>query len=340
MISDRTAIFDKTVIHEMGMPYALGMLGAGPGAAVACGTEDHGPVVRIEAPYRQARPLATGPGGCMGVVFDPDRPDDAYAIMGCFVGYHFQSGAVYRIRPRSDPECVASLPFAHRIGFLERGGRRLLVAASLAADKKDAGDWSTPGAVYAAEAGTGAWSLEPVLTGIHKNHGFLVAELEGRRSLLIGGSEGLLATDLEEAGPRWSWRQVLPVETSEMAMLDVDGDGRPELVTIEPFHGNALRAYRSSPAGWTPFWEAELQFGHGLVAGTFQGRPSVLVSSRAGSKDLLLFQFEPADRSPRRVVVDGGAGAANALLLAHQGKDHILSANQAAGQIVLYTPRD
>lgn len=336
-------IFDKAVIYQMGMPYALGMLGPGPGAAVACGTEDHGPVVRMDPPYREARPLAAGPGGCMGVVVDPGRPSDVYAIMGCFVGYRFQGGAIYRIRPRSDPERVADLPFGHRIGFVERAGRRLLVAATLAADKKDAGDWSKPGAVYAAEPGGGpeGLRLEPVLTGIHKNHGFLVAELDGRRSLLIGGSEGLLAADLGEAGPRWSWRQVLPGETSEMALLDLDGDGRPELVTIEPFHGNALRGYRRTASGWTAFWEAELEFGHGLVAGTFQGRRSLLVSSRAGAKDLLLFQFDPGDPgSPRRIVVDGGAGAANALLVAHQGRDHILSANQAAGQIVLYTPRE
>lgn len=335
-------VFDKAVIHEMGMPYALGMLGAGPGAGVACGTEDHGPVVRIDPPYHEARPLATGPGGCMGVAFDPGRPSDVYAIMGCFVGYRFQGGAIYRIRPWSDPERVLDLPFAHRLGFVERAGRRLLVAASLAADKKDAADWSKPGAVYAAELGgeRAELRLEPVLTGIHRNHGFLVAELEGRRSLLIGGSEGLLAADLDEAGPRWTWRQVLPVETSEMALLDLDGDGRDELVTIEPFHGNALRAYRRTPSGWSAFWEAELQFGHGLLGGPFQGRPSLLVSSRAGARDLLLFQFGGDPGNPRRIVVDAGAGAANALMLAHEGRDRILSANQAAGQIVLYTPRD
>ncbi len=125
-----------------------------------------------------------------------------------------------------------------------------------------------------------------------------------------------------------------------MALVDLDGDGRDELVTIEPFHGNALRAYRRTPSGWRTFWEAELEFGHGLLAGPFQGRPSLLVSSRAGAKELLLFQHDPATPArPRRVVVEAGAGAANALLVAHQGRDHILSANQAAGQIALYTPR-
>ncbi len=333
--------FEKHVVHQMRMPYALGTLGPGPDPAVACATEDHGPMVRIDPPYRKAGPLAAGPGGCMGVTYDPASPADAWAIFGCFVGYDFQGGGIFRIRAGGEPERVLDLPYAHRLGFLEKGGRRLLVAASLAGHKKDASDWSTPGAVYAAEAGTGAWSLEPVLTGIHKNHGFLVATLDGRRSLLIGGSEGLLAADLEEPAPGWSWRQVLPGETSEAALADLDGDGRDELVTIEPFHGNVLRGYRRAGSGWTAVWDAELQFGHGLWAGAFRGRPSALVSSRAGAKDLLLFAFDPdAPGRPRRVVVEEGAGAANALVARGPGGDAILSANQAAGQIVLYTVRE
>jgi hypothetical protein len=332
---------EKHVVHEMRLPYALGTLGPGPDPAVACGTEDHGPVVRIDPPYRLASPLAAGPGGCMGLTFDPGSPSEAWAIFGCFVGYDFQGGGLYRIPAGGEPERVLDLPYAHRLGFLEKGGRRLLVAASLAGHKKDASDWSTPGAVYAAETGgdPARRRLEPVLGGIHKNHGFLVAPLDGRRSLLIGGSEGLLAADLEEAGPGWSWRQVLPGETSEMALADLDGDGRDELVTIEPFHGNLLRAYRRAGSGWSAFWEAELQFGHGLWAGTFQGRPTVLVGNRAGPKDLVLFAFDP-DGQPRRIVVDEGAGAANALVVRTPGGHALLSANQAAGQIALYAPRE
>ncbi len=335
--------FDRVVIHEMSMPYAMAVLGAGPGAPVACGTEDHGPLVRIDPPYAEARPLAAGPGGCMGVAADPARPADLYAIMGCFPGYRFQGGGIYRLRAGAEPERVLDLPFAHRIGFGERAGRRVLLAASLAADKKDAADWSRPGAVYAAEPDHDPTRLrlEPVLTGIHKNHGFLLSRFEGRSSLLVGGQEGLLAIDLEEPGPRWPVRQVLPAETSEVALLDVDGDGEAELFTIEPFHGDALRAYRRAPSGWARFWEAELEFGHGLLAGAFLGGPGVLVSSRSGARELVLFRFDPgAPAGPRRIVLEQGAGAANMAVVSHAGKEHVLSANQATGQIVLYTPRD
>ena len=339
--------FDKSIIHRMSMPYAIGTAAgptSGPGGAqalsIVCATEDHGPAVIIDPPYESARTLAPGPGGCMALVSDPDRPSDIWAVMGCFVGYKFQGAGIYRIRDRGPAERAADLPFAHRIGIVSREGSRYLVAANLAEDKKDAADWSRPGAVYVAEMdGPGArLALKPVLPGIHRNHGFLVSRFEGRPTVLIGCTEGLLAMDLDTTGPAWPFRQVLPQEVSEMAVADLDGDGNDELVTIEPFHGSALRAYRKSAGGWTPFWETEISFGHCVLAGTFYGRPGVLVSNRTGSKDLLLFLFDSGSPSrPRRIVVEAGAAAANMLVLPWQGKDRIFSANQAAGEVVMYT---
>ncbi|MGO9309343.1 MAG: hypothetical protein ACLQDL_10015 [Spirochaetia bacterium] len=333
--------FYKTVIHRMNMPYAIGTLGAGANPSVVCATEDHGPAVLIEPPYRQARTLVPGPGGCMALIPDAERPGDLYAIMGCFPGYKFQGGGVYRVRDGGTAVRVLDLPFAHRIGLVTRRRSRYLLAASLAEDKKDTADWSRPGAVHAAELGSGdgagKLTAQPVFTGIHKNHGFVLADFEGRRTLLIGAAEGLFAVDLETAGREWSSRRVLQQGISEMAVFDLDGDGADELVTIEPFHGSALRAYRSTAGGWQAFWETELDFGHCVLAGTFNGRRSVIVSNRAGSKNLLMFEFDAGEPTrPRKIVVEDGAGAANMLVLPHAGGDLLFAANQAAGEIAVY----
>jgi hypothetical protein len=335
--------FDKTVVHKMNMPYAIGLLGTGQAARVVCATEDHGPAVVIAPPWREARTLVPGPGGCMALVPDPERPGDLYAVMGCFVGYNFQGGGVYRIRTTgtstATAERILDLPFAHRIGLVTRGGVRYLLAANLAEDKKDAADWSKPGSVIAARLDGGAAGLTaaPVLSGIHKNHGFLLADFEGRPSLLVGTAEGLFCIDLQSPGTAWPTRPVLDREVSEMAVFDLDADGKEELVTIEPFHGSALRAYRKGARGWDVFWEAELSFGHCVLAGLFNWKPSVIVSSRTGSKSLLLFQFDPGDASrPRRIVVDQSPAAANMLVLPRAGGDLLFSANQAAGEIVVY----
>ncbi len=338
--------FDKAVIHRMSMPYAIGTArgpgrqGVGAGPSVVCATEDHGPALIIDPPYASARTLVPGPGGCMALVADPDRPSDLWAVMGCFVGYKFQGGGIYRIRDGGPAERAADLPFAHRIGIVRRGGSRWLVAANLAEDKAEAADWTRPGAVHAADLDgpDTRLTLFPILPGIHRNHGFLVSRFEGRASVLVGCAEGLFAIGLDSGGSAWPFRQVLSQEVSEMAVADLDGDGTEELVTIEPFHGSALRAYRKSAAGWAPFWETEISFGHCVLAGTFEGRPGVLVSNRAGSRDLLLFQFSAESPStPHRIVVEAGAAAANMLVLPWEGRDRIFSANQAAAEIVMYT---
>jgi len=336
--------FTKTVIHALSMPYAVGTFSAGRGGSppsVVCATEDHGPAIITDPPYRTARELCPGPGGCMAVLEDPERPTDLYSIMGCFVGYKFQGGGIYRIRGAGPIQRVADLPFAHRIGIVRRAGRRYLLAANIAEDKKEPADWSRPGAVHAAEMGgpDAPLHLTPILPGITRNHGLLVCRFEDRPSVLISGAQGLFCLDLESNGASWPSRQVLSQEISEMALADLDDDGRDELVTIEPFHGSALRAYRRTGGGWSVFWEAEVSFGHCVLAGAFQRRPSVLVSSRTGSRDLLLYQFSAAAPSkPDRVVVEAGAASANMLMLPVDGVDRVFSANQGAGELVMYTP--
>jgi hypothetical protein len=182
-------------------------------------------------------------------------------------------------------------------------------------------------------------TAEPVLGGIHKNHGFLLASLEGKDSLLVGTAEGLFCVELDSPGPEWPSRQVLDREVSEMAVFDLDGDGMDELVTIEPFHGNTLRAYRKTAHGWSPFWDAEISFGHCVLAGMFNGQRSVIVSSRTGDKSLLMFQFDEDPGHPRRIVVDECPAAANMVVLPQASGDLLFSANQAEGEIAVYRKR-
>ena len=315
-----------------------------PERSVVCATEDHGPAVRIPPPWRSAHPFLPVRAGCMSLLPDPERSGEMYAVMGCFVGYKFQGGGIYWTRAAEDGESTAvrvlDLPFAHRIGIARRGAARYLFAANLADDKKDAADWSRAGGVYAARLDGNAdtpLELRPVLTGLHRNHGFLLTTLEGSPALLVGAAEGLIAIDLASTNREWQSRTVLARETSEMAVFDVDGDGRDELITIEPFHGNTLRAYRHEGKAWAPFWEAELEYGHCVLAGMFDGRRTVIVSSRSGSRSLLFFRFGDDAARPERVVVDEGAGAANMLVLGHAGRDRLFAANQAAGEIAMYT---
>ncbi len=344
--------FEKQVIARLNMPYPLGLLPVDEQQCLVVATEDHGPILLSRPPYVEAQEIVSGPGGCMTLT--SPGGGELYAIMGCFVGYQFQAGAIYRIA-RGSPadsagatawQCrkIVDLPFAHRMEIIYRGDEQWLVAASIAAGKKDAADWSRAGAVYAAAVPSGpggAWKPRPILEGIHRNHGWLVTRLGGRRTLLISGQEGLFAAGLDAGGRDWAFEKIVEQEISEVAVCDLDGDGADELVTIEPFHGTRLRVYRRTGGAWTPAWESEIAFGHCLLAGMVSGTPSVLVSNRAGSRDLLLFRWDKSARGsvfpePQRIAVDAGVGAANMLVVPHDGGDIIVSTNQVAGEIARY----
>jgi hypothetical protein len=356
MRGGRTVKFKKRVLCRLAAPYAVASWQLDGSPCIGAATEGEGPTLLFEQPFNHPREILCGPGGCMAILPDPELPSSLYVIQGCFPGFRFQGGGVYGVRREPGGAWVsariADLPFIHRIDLVRRGAHRYLLAANLAQDKRDAADWTRPGSLWAAElpgdgrgtAGAvtgpaGLLTLTPVLEGISRNHGMTRACMEGRDTILLSGTEGVFAVDLESESPAWKAARLLDHEVSEQAFLDLDGDGRDELATIEPFHGNLLRVYRGSGAAWHLMWEAEIAFGHGLVAALLDGRPSLVVANRAGSKDLVAFcARDPGAWHPERVVVDAASGTANSATVTVGGRVHLVSANQAAGELALYAP--
>ncbi|HET6484907.1 MAG TPA: hypothetical protein VFH83_00715 [Spirochaetia bacterium] len=338
---------EKSVVGRLPMPYAVSSFVVDGAPCVVCATEDHGPVLWIAPPYEQARELVSGPGGCMSLVADPENPPDLFAIMGCFPGYQFREAGIYRLTRSASRSWsafrVADLPFAHRMELVRQGTHRFLFAANLAQDKTSPQDWERPGSLWVTDpsAGRGTWKLTPVMEGIHRNHGLLRCRLLGRDSLLLSGAEGLFSIDLESDGP-WRSRRVLEREVSEIAVFDLDGDGVEELATIEPFHGDRLRVYHRdgrTGSAWRAAAEAELSFGHGMLATTLAGRRCLLVSNRSGSRDLVSFELRGSGELVP-TVIDQGCAAANLLALSTPGRDLLFATNQAAGEIARYVVSD
>lgn len=334
--------FEKQVLYEFNMPYALGWMEIDGQRCIVGATEDHGAIVVSPPPYTSARILVDGPGGCMSLVSHPRLPGELYAIMGCFLGYNFHGGALYRIRASNQSvECekLVDLPFAHRMEVVERGGEAIMILANLASSKDSPLDWTRPGTVYSLPLGRSAQEpLQVLLPHIHKNHGFLKTKFQGRATVLISGAEGLFSLDLD-APEEWKFARVLPQEVSEIAVFDLDGDGEDELITIEPFHGNVLAVYKKREDQWARVWETELNYGHCVLADTIEGKSSILVSNRAGNKDLLMFQFQTgasAFEDVSRTVVESGVGAANMLIVHQPQGTLIIATNQTQGQLVRY----
>lgn len=335
---------EKKSITTMSMPYTVSTIRLGGRDRIVAATEDRGKTITTSPPEWQAHELLSGPGGCMSIA-QPSGSERMFGVFGCFPGYQFHDAAIYEIMPKEglqayELRAVFPLPFAHRISFVSRNGAEYLVSANLARTKKSPDDWSEPGAVYAAavpESTSGEWKQERILGELHKNHCMYSGLLQGRRVLMIGGTEGLFSFDLDSSDEGWTVQRVLKHEISEVVAIDLDGDGIDELVTIEPFHGSRLVVYRKSGTGWNRMGEYPLEFGHGVCGGIVGGKTALVVGNRRGENNLEIFTPDerPSLKLSRHIVAHG-VGAANVTLIDHAGASWIVAANQHDSEVAAY----
>ena len=94
-------------------------------------------------------------------------------------------------------------------------------------------------------------------------------------------------------GPDWSVEQLTDQPASDAVLLDLDGDGVPELLTISPFHGDTVEIWRMRNGRYRPAYEypEKLPFLHAIYGGTVCGRPTVYAGNREGDRLLLGFFY-------------------------------------------------
>ncbi len=348
--------FEKRTLIKAELGYAVATLTIAGARRVIAASESTGPAVVFDGPSFTPRVLAAAPGGTMGFAEIPGRDDALLAITRFYPVFRAEGAGIdLYLAPDGlsepwDGQRVIDLPFVHRMASVSTPAGDFLVAATVCGGKAFREDWSKPGAVVAfriPEDLTGRWRPEPILEGIHRNHGMAIATLAGARSLLISGTEGVFALSLPGETsvdgtviPPWSPTRILDHEVSEVGLHDFDGDGTPELAVIEPFHGNRFAIYKEGAAGWSRVFEAELAFGHGLSVGSFAGRPVAVVGNRAGSKDLLCFGVTgTAPLEMERMTVDAGAGTAGTAMVSTADGDGFVASNPEFAEYALYLAR-
>jgi hypothetical protein len=237
---------------------------------------------------------------------------------------------------------VYDLPFIHRMDVVRVGDTPHVVASTLCGGKEYQEDWSKPGAVYAGPVPPdvrGPWRLDPVLEGITKNHGMHVATLHGKSVVLVSGSEGVFQLSVpENPGDSWDYSRLIDRGVSDIYLFDVDGDGRDEIIPIEPFHGDNLVIYREArPGSWEPAYHRTVRFGHVVWAGLIRGQPAVVYGNRGGAGELgLLTNFGGMYENVQAEMLEEGAGPAAIEVVHTQDVDVILSAQHESDRVTLY----
>jgi hypothetical protein len=230
------------------------------------------------------------------------------------------------------------LPYLHRFDLYEVNGDVYFLGCTIAHVKEHKEDWSSPGKVYAAKLPKDLnepIQLEVIKEGLTRNHGY-------SRSLdktcgYIASDEGVFKiTPPSVDKPHWDIKHILEGMVSEIALIDIDHDGVEEMITIEPFHGNAIYIYKLIEGAYQrvytyPF---EIDFAHTLVSTYLHGVPSFVGGIRRVSADVFIIQY--IDGEYKTSIIDQGVGPANLDVYVDDSTTIIHSSNHTQNHAALY----
>lgn len=282
------------------------------------------------------------PGGCMSLI--PYQKDKFFAVQDFYlkvspslsklvVGEYKESGL--------EIKDLLHLPYLHRFDIFHQDDADYLLCATVAESKENKEDWSKAGKIYGAQIPedlSQGIQLEVLQDGLFRNHGYSRCEEEGRDCGVIASDQGIHRVfPPKKVGEQWEIQKVLDdVQVSEAVFLDIDGDGKKEMMTIEPFHGNQMKIYKLQEGHYVCdyIYPNKIDFAHALVAGTVLGQPTFIAGVRREDAELVLVQ--KVNGQYCETIVDTQGGPANLKLVHRDNEDYILAANHTQNEAVLY----
>ncbi len=330
---------NKKVILNIESVYTANAFQIGSETFVAAGSETKPDVYLYNLNTGESSFVDGCPGGVMSFVPVPGNPDLFYSIMGLFPPFVGLEAGVF-MHNRAGGKWVTSkamaLPFAHRCDILTRNGANYLFAVSCSKFKENPTDWSQKGEIYVIRLDENGLPQTPELVdnSILRNHGMLKTTLNGVETLCVSGAEGIFYFD-QLPSDKWVLKPLFDKEVSEFGFIDLDGDGKKELVTIEPFHGENLNVYKQNGSNWELKFNDTLSFGHGLSCGLFKNEPIIMVGNRRGS--FTLDRFKVTDKGQfTRESMEEEAGPTQTQVFKANNTDYILSSNQKKNEVAIY----
>jgi len=230
------------------------------------------------------------------------------------------------------------LPYLHRFDLYEVGDDVYFFGATIAESKEHKEDWTHPGKVYVAKLPhdlNQPINLEVIKDGLTRNHGY--SRSNDMSCGYFSSDEGVFKVTPPNAhNNTWEVTQILKGMVSEIAFIDIDNDGLEEMITIEPFHGNAIHIYKLVDDEYSKVYTYphEIDFAHTLVATHLHGVPSFVGGIRRINADLFIIQF--IDNEFVTTIVDQGVGPANLNVHVSESITCIHSSNHTQNHAALY----
>lgn len=292
------------------------------------------------------------PGGTMSMVQVPGSDGQFLATHQFYSPNDSKEAKIVIATPISkdnwEIRTLVHLPHVHRFDIVSRNGINYLIACTLKSGHNHKEDWSMPGAIYVAPLPNDLSSfnnenpLELTLLkdNLLKNHGYYKLNQDGLISSLVTSEYGVLQiTPPEEEGAPWSIQQLITDATSDATLIDLDGDGEAELITLSPFHGERIRIYKKEAGVYTEIFEYEkpTEFIHALWSGYLKGIPVVVIGHRQGDRDLLLFSYDQNTHTYKAQVIDHDCGPTNVAYFKDETHEFFIATNREIDEIAMYT---
>ncbi len=340
---------EKKVIGTLNKCYALGKFTYDGIDHLVCAAEKKDPCYAFTYDGTITDTLWQAPGGVMTVLQYPG--EEILLATQMFYSPNDSANAkiVYYTKEKSGWQChvLCDLPFVHRFGIVEKNGTRYLVACTLKSAHAFKNDWTCPGRIWAAELPANIrdynkdnqLELQPLQSGLYKNHGFAVHRKNTRTTFAVVGTENGIYYVEPPMGrdSEWTCQLLLEVPASDVLYLDFDGDGERELLVLSPFHGDTVSIYKMQDGSFAKVFEYEkkLPFIHAIDAGMIDGQWYAFVGNRQEDRDLITIYYR--DGGYVTEVLDQGAGPANVMFFEDNGVNKLLAANRETDEIALYT---
>ena len=342
---------EKKVIGTLEKCYSIAPLEYQGKHHLLVAAEKQDPCLLFDLEGNQEEVVWEQPGGTMSMVQMPGSDGVFLATHKFYSPNDSKEAKIVLVTPEKEGswkvQTLTGLPFVHRFDILTRNGQKYLIACALKSGHEYKDDWSSPGKVYAAvlpEDLSGYDEEHPLpLTvlqeGMLKNHGYYRTAEGDYDTGVISADNGVFQFVPPQApGGEWEIRRLTSDAASDGLLIDLDGDGQEELLTIAPFHGENIFIYKKTEQGYEKVYSCPvfLPFSHAICGGMICGRPRVIIGHRKGNRDLTAFSYDQSTGTYVMEVLDRDCGPANVFHYTYSGADWLLSANREINEIALY----
>jgi hypothetical protein len=331
----------KRILFELPTVYTADVFMYNRSLCIGAGPEKDGIVKLYNLENGSLECIEPVPGGTMSLLPIPGKENTFVSVMGLFPPFIGFEAGIYLHEKKGKSwltNRVLAVPFAHRCEILTINGINYLFSANVSKYKKNVEDWDEPGELYVTDLNKGIWEKELVMGNLWKNHGMLkypavnfplLSVKCADELLFISGVEGIFVVYWADGG--FKTEQIFNHEVSEFAFIEAEG--RFYLATIEPFHGSKFNIYLLN-GKFQKVYESPLEFGHGISAGYFRGKPSVAVGNRRGAMALELIQYENGQFTKH--LLDENTAPTQTRFFVYNEVEYLLSANQNKNEVAIY----